>query len=165
MDRTRDETLARAGFSGHQDRRTTRGHGPHHIVDAGHSRVIADQTRDSLAHASAKRAVLPQKGVPRDGAGDGLTQFFIHHRLHEIVGCPEFEGTHRRLNAAVAGEHDERRGRVSGRDLLEQCESVAAGQVQIAEREVVFSPRFLGPCEGFERGFGGAHGFHFVSVP
>ncbi len=150
----RDHCLARAAFSGKQDRGVCAGDNLDLIQDLLHLLVLADEIFELEAHVElpAELIVLFQQLLVLQCALHGQVDLFIGNGLREVVEGSHLNGLHGIFDAPVAGEHDDRRGQAVLVYMFQQVETIAIPQFDIGQEDLIVG--FFQYIEGFIE-FGG----------
>ena len=82
---------------------------------------------------------------------DGHEQFLVDQRLGQEIEGPESYGLDRRLDGAVAGNHDDRSGGAILATMGQQVKTVALAQADIDQRQIVGLSLDGGHCLGQAR--------------
>ena len=84
-----------------------------------------------------KHAVLFDDLVLVERPLDGDLQFFVNQRLGEEIEGAQADRLDGRFNRAIAGDHDDRGGRLLAAAIGQHLESVVAAQADVGQHQVV----------------------------
>ena len=133
MDGSRNQLLAGAGLSDHQDVGLgTRGLA-HELEYPAHDGAPADDVLESvsLGELILETAILALQAPVAEGSIHGHTQLVHREVLRQIVEGTFLDGGHRGLDGGEGRDHDDRQGRVEFMSAVEQLHTIDAGHLQI----------------------------------
>ncbi len=123
---------------------------PHHIAVPHH--------REPAVHMRAEDAVLCLEPALPERVAHDQHRLLERQRLFDEVERPHFDGPHRRLDVAVAGDHDDRDVHVPLTQPFQGDEAVDSGEPDIEHDDVVRGAR-----RPLETGLAALHRIHLVA--
>ena len=138
VDGARDQLLARAGLSDHQDIGLGARGLAHQLEDSAHGRAPADDVvePEGLGELLLETAVLALQAPVAEGPIHGHAQLVHREVLRQIVEGPFLDRGHRRLDGGESRDHDHGQGGVQFMSAVQQLHAIDAGHLQICEDHV-----------------------------